>query len=122
MKYFLILILPVIFMLSLACTESTGNDKSNVEFNPKTTGLEVKNNTSHTIYYFIVESGFAALIDWAPGFNGPNLDPGESIVVPYSEISNGSEESVKEGDSIICYWWNDTNMENPEVNSVSITL
>lgn len=122
MKYILNLILPITFMLVMACSESTGPDKPDVEFNPKATGLEVKNNTSHTIYYLIIESGFAALIDWAPGFDGPNLEPGGTIIIPYSEISNGSEESVKEGDSIICYWWNDTNVENPEVDTVTITL
>ena len=122
MKHILNLILSILFFLFVACSESTEPDKPDVELNAKTTGLEVKNNTNHTIYYFIVESGFAALIDWAPGFDGLNLNSGGSTIIPYAEISNMNEESVKEGNKIICYWWSDENMENPEVNNVSITL
>ena len=81
MKYILNLMFSIVFILFVACSESTSPDKPDVELNSETTGLEVKNNTNNTIHYFIVESGFAALIDWAPGFDGPNLKSGDLLLV-----------------------------------------
>jgi hypothetical protein len=109
-------------MLFVSCSESTGPDENYIELKVKTPGLEVRNNMANKIYYFLVESEFVALIDWAPEFNGPFLEAYESIIIPFTEIANGKEESVKSGDRIICYWWKVTYNENYKLNYVSITL
>jgi len=108
-------------MVLLAC--STGNEPvTDVSFKVYDNNLTVENNTPQRIYYIALESEFATLVDWLPGFNGPFIESGKKSVLPFSEIANGNEDPVQPGDRILFYWWTAENTEQPDVHYESITL
>ncbi len=84
--------------------------------------ISISNGSKRTIYLFVAEKSTAAVVDWTPHFEEPKVLPGEITVVEYTEIYNGQEEPVKEGDEIIIYYWTDEGKPHPEIHNLDIKL
>ena len=113
--------LVILSLFLLSCSTSTEvNDE--VWLSQEANSLSIHNETHNRIYYMVLESEFAALVDWAPGFNGPFIEGGKLANVSFEDIDNGKEEPVQTGDHIMFWWWTAEHMENPKVHFESITI
>lgn len=106
----------------LTCSFPTAHTKQAVTLSLNNDSLKIHNETSNKIYIMVVESDYAALINWAPLFSQPSINKGKSIEVKFDDIDNGKSESVKKGDRIIVYWWTDYYQTDKKINYESIIL
>lgn len=115
-------IIFIAIALCFSCEISTGPSAEIISIVLVNNQLRITNNSGQTLYLFLVEQDVAALILWAPHFADPNVAYGRSILIPYSEIVNGSTEPVKFGDKIIIYYWDGSDRDEPQVFSKVIQL
>ena len=108
-------------MVMLACSSGT-DPVDDVVIKIKNQNLVLENNTESRVYYIALESEFATLVDWSPGFSGPFMEGGKTVSIPFSDIENGKEDPVGSGDRILIWWWTDENKDNPLVQYESIRL
>ncbi|MBK7104849.1 MAG: hypothetical protein IPH62_06165 [Ignavibacteriae bacterium] len=118
MKKFLFVFVIILFAYCSSPTEYTDKLISVEKLYDK---LKITNHNNQTIYLFLVEQEIATLINWAPSFNSPKVEKYKSINIKYSEIYSG-DKMLQKGDTIIIYYWDDSNKENPKVSSKVIEL
>lgn len=114
-------LLTVIFVF-ISCSSPTDPMESKVWIKPTDSELKIFNGTDRTIYTFIVEREYSALINWAPNFSGSGLLPNSSTFVDYSKIGNGSTDAVKSGDEIVVHYWDESNKSKPKIYSQLVRL
>lgn len=119
MKNKMLLLLIFLFM---SCSLPTVPTQDSISATTSDNELEITNRGNKTIYLFVVEQKVAARIDWSPHFSKPNVDKYNSIKINYTDIYNGSNNSVTVRDRIIIYYWDDTDKTKPEINSKIIQL
>lgn len=92
------------WVLALAsCTSPSAPVVEGVQAELTSEGLEVRNFRSDAIYYFAIERGLAALVDWAPCIGPgpcPHIDPGDTETISHAALgwTAGSSEAL-------LYWW-----------------
>jgi len=116
--YFFIIILSLL----ISCLSPTAPNENSVSVTKLDNQLKITNNSSRTIYLVVVEQEIAALINWAPNFDGPKISKNSSMIIKYSEIYNGTEEPVKSGDKVILYYWDDSDKTTPQIFSTVVEL
>lgn len=106
--YVLLLFTSIVF---ISCSEDE------VDPNPITVSqvgeqLNLLNNTSDTLYYFLVDQNTLAVINWAPSVNDnqENIDPNGQARIPLTEVTGYSTET----EVIVVYYWRAI-MENDEL-------
>ena len=68
----------LLMALILSCSTSTESVNA-IVLSSNSEDLVIKNFATSKIYYFVVESNFAAHINWAAVKTGPFLERGESV-------------------------------------------
>ena len=114
-------VLLALLFFFCSCATSTDSLQTEVLVLKKGDQLIVHNNTGETIYTFIVEGNFAAVINWAPFFVDPLLD-GKSRKLQISEIGHSPGNPIKDGNTVIVYWWTKSFEETKQINSTTIIL
>lgn len=91
-----------LFFLLLSCSDSV-SDLNTKDISVSSDGeyLEIRNHFNHPIYYFAVESGIAAAIQWAPISSKENLVKSRST----KRISLDKIYAFESGDVILFYYW-----------------
>ncbi len=113
----------ILYFFIISCSTQTEKlEIRKVSISNESKKIIVYNGTSNKIYYFAVESKMAAVIDWSPSLRHHFIESGKSANLAFSEILNGSDEPVKDGDRIIVYWWNKYHYENNDLNVEYIIL
>lgn len=96
----LLIILSFFILSSCADSVSDLNTKDiSISYNNET--LEIRNNFNHPIYYFAVESGIAAAIQWAPISSKENRIKSRNT----KRISLDEIHAAEPGDEILFYYW-----------------
>lgn len=100
-----LLALVIAFLLVASCglfTEPQTEPELTVSATPPE--LRLVNSGTKPVYYFVVESGLAIRMNWAPCTDPkscPRVPPKGEVAVPYSSISGYSPEAK----SALVYWW-----------------
>jgi hypothetical protein len=85
---------------TLSCRDSTAPGTDLISISVLPDALEIVNVSHHPVYFFATERNSLALMLWAPCTDPDSCEgipPGESKVVPYTEIaawSAGAQEAV----------------------------
>ena len=88
----------------LGCTDGIGPVAGSLTAQASRPAVQLNNNSSATVYTFVVERETAAVMNWAPCTNPflcPGLAPGKEATLPYSDIAGytpGARQAV-------VYWW-----------------
>jgi hypothetical protein len=106
MRLLKFLVFAVIILVN-SCITSFESIANNIILSTVSDSLKIDNLIGEKIYYFAVESNFAAALNWAPSKNGPFIKKGHYKKISFNEISNGKPEPAYKGDRIIVYWWTD---------------
>ncbi len=122
MKKKLILIYILFSPFISSCSNPTENVSEKILVSKLSNSLKTTNTSNQTIYIFIIEQDYAARINWAPLYDGPNIKPGESIIVYYNNIPDGINLPVKTGDKAILYYWIKPLNIKPRINSMVVQL
>ena len=90
-------LLTVIFLAGCALFESESNTVT-----ARSNGLRVtiKNETGDRIYYFLVGSKLATLIDWIP-----HLDDSQSVAAGRSRTIDHDDIMMEENETQAVFWW-----------------
>lgn len=98
--YFLI---AVVFIISISgCADSVSDlNTDDVSITVDSEDLNIKNNFNHSIYYFAVEAGVAAVIQWAPISSDENRVKSRST----KRILLENIHAYEPGDEILIYYW-----------------
>ncbi|MCG2589048.1 hypothetical protein [Rhodohalobacter sulfatireducens] len=107
----------LITLLLISCSGSVSDlSKKDVSLNIENEHLLVKNNFNHSIYYFAVESGVAAQINWAPLSTEENrVRPGRLKSIPLDSI-----HAYDPGEEILFYYWSQKEPKNNNIKFQSI--
>lgn len=106
-----------ITFLLISCSDSVSDlSKKDVALRIENEQLLVRNKFNHSIYYFAVESGAAAQINWAPlSTDGNRVKPGRTKSIPLDSIY-----AYDPGDEILFYYWSQKEPENNNIKFQSI--
>lgn len=94
-------------LLPSACADDgpLGPGETGVEVRGEGGAVRITNHLADHVYYFVVESEDAALVDWTPCTLHreacPHVHAGETIAIPYAELP-GYEPG---DDEAILHWW-----------------
>lgn len=102
-KYYSILLLSLFSFLTFSsCADSVSDlNTDDVSISTDSVDLTIRNNFNHSIYYFAVEAGVAAAIQWAPISSDENRVKSRSTKrIPLENI-----HAYEPGDEIIVYYW-----------------
>lgn len=92
--YFKIAALCLMMLSLVSCSEE---DEYLLEIRPDGDNFVIKNTSRATVYYLIIESNMAAVIDLDPNYtNWPSIEASESVTLPYENVSgytDGSESA-----------------------------
>ena len=116
------LLAVLIILLLSSCNGVTENSLNEIGVSLSNKKIKIVNESDRTIYLFIVEQNYAALIDWFPGYDGLRVEPGKFIVINYQDVPNGKITSVDHGDNIIIYYWERALKNNPSIRNKVIEL
>jgi len=111
----------LLLFLFISCSSPTNPLENVLSFESFNSELKISNGSSKTLYLFVVQRGTAAAINWAPHFNDPKVLKYNSILINFSDIYYG-DKTVKSGDEVIVYYWDDSNKLNPNVHNKVIIL
>ena len=98
------LFLVALLLLLNSCSDSVSDlETDHISIQVESEDLQIKNNFNHSVYYFAVESGVAALINWAP------ISSEENRVKPKSvrPVSLDEIHGYKPGKTILFYYWSE---------------
>jgi hypothetical protein len=100
------ILLPLFIILSFlafwGCSDSVSDlNTKDVSLFIDSADLNIRNNFSHPIYYFAVESGVAAQINWAPISTEENRVKARGM----KSLPLDSINAYDHGDEIIFYYW-----------------
>ena len=111
----LIMIFPMAY-----CSSPTEIDDSLLAF-PTINSIIISNTCKSTLYLFLVEQEAAAVLNWAPHFQGPKVPSDQTISIPFDEIfcNNGS---LGAGKKVIIYFWDGSNKSKPKIYSKIVQL
>lgn len=84
--------------------------------------LKITNQGDETIYYFIVEQNTAALLDWAPSVNTPNILSKKTVTIKYSEIFGLENSTIRNNTKAIFYYWFVADSNAFDVKNIIIDL
>lgn len=113
-------ILVTCFLLSAhVLTSCSGNPTSfqpdEISAEVTDDGIQVFNHADKPIYYFAVEEGTLALLNWAPVSGEENkVDAESNKTIPFTEILG-----FEEGDRIILYYWQKA---EPSLNDIHVLV
>lgn len=124
----LVLAMLCLSALLAGCAESPGplDPSAPLDVSVASRSIRLENQDSRTIYYLIMEAGFAGRVLWAPCTSPEEpcarLEPQAAVRVPYSQIS-GYEPGAREA---ILYWYHllerDGGWEVDQVRPVRVRL
>lgn len=116
-RFLSIFALFFITLLLISCSDSISDlSKKDVSLRIDNEHLLVKNNFNHSIYYFAVESGVAAQINWAPLSREENrIRPGRLKSIPLDSI-----HAYDPGEEILFYYWSQKEPKNNNIKFQSI--
>ena len=92
-------LLVSLLVLVLGSCKEDKDFPSDLEVSVQETVLTLHNRSNVRVYYMVVESETAAVIDWAPniGGNTPSIDPQKSIEINVEDIvgyKDGAEQAI----------------------------
>lgn len=89
----------------------TNSGSGEIQIDLTESSLLVKNEFPEPVYYFVVESGTAAAILWAPTSSEENrINPGQQKEIKFTDIYGYEDEA-----RILFYYWTG---ENPDQESI----
>lgn len=105
----------MLFLVS--CTDSISDlNTEDIVVSVESEELTIRNNFNHSIYYFAVEAGTAAYIQWAPISSDENRIKSQSTKrIPLDEI-----HAYEPHDEIIIYYWSKKEPGNNNIKSQRI--
>ncbi len=109
--------LLLITLFFITCSDSVSDlNRKDVSLIIESDHLKIQNRFSHSIYYFAVESGVAAQIQWAP------LSTDENRVKPrgMKSLPLDSIHAYEPGDEILFYYWSEKEPKNSNIKFQSI--
>lgn len=106
----------------LSCSSPTEITNTSLTIKSLDEHLEITNHHNRTIYFFLSERGSLALINWTTHFGEPNIPAYSKKIMSYENIYNSNSEPVSSGDELVITFWDDSNKNNPKINSVVIKL
>ena len=112
----------LIILLLSSCNGVTENSFDEIGVSLSNNKMKIVNESDQTIYLFIVEKNYAALVEWNAGYDGLKIEPGKFIVINYQDIPNGKITSVNHGDSIIIYYWKRAPINSPSIHNKVVEL
>lgn len=123
MKYISKLIVVIIVLAFSGCNDDDsllGSFRARVESDK----LVLTNLSDRDVFYFAVDQGTLALINWAPGVgeNQPKVKSGETIKIPLTDVTgySGSTQVV-----VVNYWnaiISDGQSKAGEIQSIKLDL
>ena len=111
----------LLLFLFVSCSSPTDPLENALSFESINSKLVVTNHSSETLYLFVVQRGTAASINWSPQFSDPKVLKYDSIIINFSDIYYG-DKTVKSGDEVIVYYWDDSNKSKPNFHNKVIVL
>lgn len=102
-KYYSTFLITLFTCLIISsCADSVSDlNTDDVAITSNSADLNIKNNFNHSIYYFAVEAGIAAVIQWAPISSDENRVKSRSTKqIPLENI-----HAYEPGDEILIYYW-----------------
>ena len=118
------LVYPLLFTITLIGCNSDDTSVGDISVIAINSGIEIRNRSSTTLYYFIVDQDALAAILWAPSVTDetPSVNPFSSKSIPFSEVLGYENETT----TIIFYYWDaiDLNgqLQPGEVRLIEIDL
>ena len=117
MRKSLILIPFFLILIFSGCADSVSDlNTKDVVVSVEIENLNARNNFNHSVYYFVVEAGVAAVIQWAAISTDENRIKSRSTKqIPFNEI-----HAFEPGDEIIIYYWSKKEPGNNNIKSQRI--
>ncbi|NBC64778.1 MAG: hypothetical protein GVY07_03810 [Bacteroidetes bacterium] len=108
-----------ITLLLISCSDSISDlSKKDVWLRIENEKLLVRNKFNHSIYYFAVESGVAAQINWAPLSTDENrIGAGRTKSILLDSIY-----AYDPGEEILFYFWSQKEPKNNNIKFLSIQI
>ncbi len=104
------------------CTLPNENNDNSLKISKTNNLLSLTNTTNRTVYLFIVEQESAGTINWAPHFEEPKILPTETLTITFNQINNNQQFQTGPGDTIIVYYWDKSDEENPKIYHVVVKI
>lgn len=118
---FLVFFLFSLFFI-ISCSIPNISENDEIIITNTNNELIINNRSNSDIYYFIVEQEIAATILWAPSLTGPNIQSGKYVVIKFSEIYAGENQTVKKGTTVIVYYWDGSLVPITNIKSIVVEL
>ena len=121
-----VFVVAAVVTLAIAgCSDSSAPGSGTVTVQSQPQFFVVGNNTSKTVYFFVVGQEIASSLDWVACDNsaqcGPGLASGASKTVLHSEVCCGGLEGETKA---IVYWWqlSDPEGQDPVINNIVVPV
>ena len=111
----------LLLFLFISCSSPIDPLENALSFKSMNNKLVVTNNTGETLFLFAIQRGTAASVNWAPHFNDPKVLKYNIAIIEYKDIFYG-DKTVKSGDEVIVYYWDDSNKSKPNIYSKVVVL
>jgi hypothetical protein len=99
----LVALVTTLAILALGCESAVGPDQG-LSASIVGDSLRLENGTPRPTYFFEVEAGLAARINWAPCSDPRTCQavaPGSALMIPLTDVFGFEEDS----EVVLVYWW-----------------